>query len=178
MPALAQTVRRSCSAVGYRAQPIDGSELAEQALPLALRWASALGTELLLVRVQPWMAVQFATVNGYLPDLGALDEQAAQAAADYLEERRQQVPAGIAVRTAVLRGEPASSLIDLAEQESVDVVVMSSHGRGGVRRLVLGSVADRLVRARLSMCVVHPAAAATPPADTSATAAVGEVRQE
>ncbi|MGD9891403.1 MAG: universal stress protein [Dehalococcoidia bacterium] len=137
--------------------PLDGSSLAESALPLARSWAASLGAELLLARAQPWTAVQFAIVDGYLPDLGAPDEEAARAAADYLVEQGRHMTPGTAVRTMVLRGSPADQLLDLAERESIDAVIMTSHGRGGLRRLALGSVADRLVRAGLCVCIIHAA---------------------
>lgn len=147
--------------------PLDGSDLAEQALPLAARWAMKLDAELLLVRVQPWSAVQFAMVGGYVPDLGELDEQAAQAAAEYLEECRRRVPASVVVHLRVLRGDPAGCLLDCVEQDKVDFTIMTSRGRGGVRRLVLGSVADRLVRGRLPICIVHPAPSAPESTETA-----------
>jgi nucleotide-binding universal stress UspA family protein len=55
-----------------------------------------------------------------------------------------------------LRGIAATGLRDLIEQESIDLVVMSTHGRGGLRRLVLGSVADRLVRSGAPVLLVRP----------------------
>jgi nucleotide-binding universal stress UspA family protein len=137
--------------------PLDGSPLAEGALPLAYDWAAALGTEVVLVRVQPWVAMQMAIYDGYVPDAGRIDEEAAQAAAEYLAEVQQRAPAGVTVTTAVLRGDPATCLIDFAEAQPVDLVVMSSHGRGGLRRMVLGSVADRIVRYGLPTCIVPTA---------------------
>jgi nucleotide-binding universal stress UspA family protein len=148
--------------------PLDGSPLAEQALPLAYRWAAAFAAEVLLVRVEPWLATQVAVTDGYLPDVAAWDEQAAQAAEAYLAEIRQRAPAGVTLRANVLRGAPAITLTDYAEREQIDLTVMTSHGRGGLRRLVLGSVADRLIREGPPVCVVHPAEPEAGPAATTA----------
>ena len=53
---------------------------------------------------------------------------------------------GFEVRVAVRDGEPASSMIDLAGQQDVDLIAMSTHGRSAVKRLVLGSTARRIVQ--------------------------------
>lgn len=136
--------------------PLDGSELAEQAIPMAVRWASGLDAQLLLVRVEPWSAVLFPVADGPLPDLAEMDDQVAQAAAAYLEERRSQIPEDVDLQLHVIRGDPAGSLIDMVEREHIDLTIMTSRGRSGIRRLVLGSVADRLVRGGLPICLVHP----------------------
>lgn len=141
--------------------PLDGSALAEQALPTAFRWAAGLDAEVLLVRAQPWLALQFAAADGYMPDLGAWEEEAAQAAIAYLEEMRAQAPAGVRVRTRVLRGEPAAQLLACCEDEEIDLVVMTSRGRGTLGRLAMGSVADRMVRHGPPVCIIHPAALET-----------------
>src|SRR5262249_23020578 len=57
--------------------PLDGSAFADQALPVAYRWAAALGAEVVLASVQPWMVTRFAAYDGYMPDVAALDEEAA-----------------------------------------------------------------------------------------------------
>lgn len=151
--------------------PLDGSPLAEGALPLAYEWAAALGSTVVLVMVQPWLSTQMAIYDGYIPDAGRIEEEAAQAAAEYLAAVQQRAPAGLTVTSEVLRGDPATCLIDFAEAQPVDLVVMSSHGRGGLQRMVLGSVADRIVRHGLPTCIVQPTAAEPAIAATGAVAA-------
>jgi nucleotide-binding universal stress UspA family protein len=138
--------------------PLDGSPPAEEALPTAYDWAAALGCAVVLVRVQPWLSTQMAIDERYIPDAGRFEEEAAQAAAEYLAYLQQRAPAGLTVTSEVLRGDPAACLIEFAETQPVDLVVMSSHGRGGVGRMALGSVTDRIVRHGLPTCIV-PAAA-------------------
>ena len=67
-----------------------------------------------------------------------------QARARGLQDRASMV--GVAVRLLIWEGEPAESVLEAAAAESVSMIVVGSHGRRGVDRLVLGSVSDRVVR--------------------------------
>lgn len=139
--------------------PLDGSELAQAALPLAGELARALGATLVLVRVEPWLAAM-VPAYGYLPDLDRLDAEVEAAAAASLQEARRRLPADLGVETVVLRGAPAAALVDYARGEGrIDLVVMSTHGAGGLRRLLVGSTADRVVRAGLPALLIRPHAA-------------------
>jgi nucleotide-binding universal stress UspA family protein len=123
--------------------PLDGSALAEQILP----FAAALGipTETTYTLLQ----VVAPVVLGYAPyahtvglDERVLDEMRAEARA-YLEEIAGRLRAqGAQVRTAVVVGEPALAILDYAGEHGADLVALSTHGRGGLARLLLGSVAD------------------------------------
>ena len=61
-------------------------------------------------------------------------------AADSLKED------GIAVQTVVVSGRPAEQILDYANKNQVDLIIMSTHGRSGVSRWVIGSVTDKVVR--------------------------------
>jgi len=129
--------------------PLDGSDLSEQ----SLQWAKLLGgreAEYNLVRVTPdsipaWSHQPQADARG-TTDLAAL---AHDDAVEYLDAVKRTVEeGGLAVRTVIQDTMPAAvGILDLAERESADLVVMTTHGRGGLRRLVLGSVADKVIRA-------------------------------
>src|SRR5919202_3071227 len=130
--------------------PLDGSELAERALPCAERLAVATGATLHLVHVvelAPPLTWPFAPA--YLPgsvydDVVAQETQQATA---YLDKMRERVAAsGVHVRTEQMVGLAAPSLLDYECDAGIDLVVMSSHGRSGMARFALGSVADRLLR--------------------------------
>jgi nucleotide-binding universal stress UspA family protein len=140
--------------------PLDGSPLAEAVLEPAAALARLWGAKVSLVQiVQP---VLLATdpappfPSGYDEQLTAVQRDAAQ---DYLrgvaERLREQ---GIeATGIAVLGGATADTILDLARSERVGLVALATHGRGGVRRLALGSVADKLVRAAdVPVLVVRP----------------------
>jgi nucleotide-binding universal stress UspA family protein len=135
--------------------PLDGSALAETAIPDAAALAAALGATLTLVRVEPWMAAVVAPA-GFIGDLRRLDERAADAADAYLAGVRLKLPAGVRSEAVVLRGPAAPMLIDFAQQDHVDLIVMSTHGLGGLQRVVMGSMADRLVRSGVPTMVIRP----------------------
>jgi nucleotide-binding universal stress UspA family protein len=140
--------------------PLDGSPVAESALPLAVELATATGAQLVLLRVEPWRTVGSAPY-GTVAEFTSIEDKAAAEATSYLEGVRARLPAGLAVQTVVLRGRPSTSLVDFALYEHVDLIVMTTHGRGGVRRLVLGSVADHVVRAGVPAVLVRPQTTAT-----------------
>jgi len=123
--------------------PLDGSEHAEAALGLAGETADALDATLVLLRVvEP--ADGFAALRtAHLParSQGVLDEARA-----YLDGI-STVPS-IAARTAtrlVGAGDPAARIAAVARDENIDLIVMSTHGSGGLTRLTLGSVATSVL---------------------------------
>jgi nucleotide-binding universal stress UspA family protein len=73
------------------------------------------------------------------------------------EELRQQlesiVPEGVPCEHRLLIGDPAGEIVRLAELEDVDLIVMATHGRTGLSRLILGSVAEAVVRR--AACAVY-----------------------
>ena len=136
------------------AVPLDGSPLAEAALAPAARLAAAAGARLVLLRVQS-LPVMATMAYQYVPDLGEIDAELEQLAQQYLEGVLGRLPAGVAADIAVIRGVPAATLADYLQENAVDLVVMTTHGRGGVRRLALGSTADRLVRLGLPVLLIR-----------------------
>ena len=129
--------------------PLDGSELAERALPCAERLGVATGATLHLVHVvelAPPLTWPFAPA--YLPgsvydDVVAQETQQATA---YLDKMRERVAAGgVPVRTEQMVGYAAATLLDYERDAGIDLVVMCSHGRTGLARFALGSVAERLL---------------------------------
>ena len=124
--------------------PLDGSELAERALPCAERLATALGALLHVVRVvEPPVKPSFASPHLYDELLTAEKE----AAAAYLDGVRERLTAtNVPVRIEQPLGHAASTLLDYERDAGIDLVVMCSHGRSGIARFALGSVADRLLR--------------------------------
>jgi nucleotide-binding universal stress UspA family protein len=146
------------AAIRRVAVPLDGSHLAEAALPVAVDLARMLNARLSLIRVEPLaqsLIVPF-DLSGSVPDFATLDERIAAAAEAYLGTVRSRLPVGIKVETLVVRGSPAPTLLEVLERDRVDLVVMSTHGWGGLRRFVLGSVTERVVRAGIPTVVVRP----------------------
>src|SRR5919199_457009 len=130
--------------------PLDGSELAERALPCAARLGVATGATLHLVHVvelMPPPTGPFALA--YMPSgiHGDLVAQETQQATEYLAKMRERVAAnGVPVRTEQMLGIAAAALLDYESDAGIDLVVLCSHGRTGLARFALGSVAEHLLR--------------------------------
>jgi nucleotide-binding universal stress UspA family protein/predicted transcriptional regulator len=129
--------------------PLDGSEFGEAALPLAESLARARGLELVLARIVPWPSyLMSGGSSDYLaPDLyEQLISGEQDTANDYLATVSQRlVGQGLSVETVMRQGTAAENLLDLADELGVFAVAMATHGRGGMKRLVLGSVAEQLI---------------------------------
>jgi nucleotide-binding universal stress UspA family protein len=138
--------------------PLDGSDLAEQAIPVAATLAADLGVPVHLMRVLDVDALR-ATVQAGIHAAAAYirsHEEIQHHAEEYLAEQAQQLRnRDLTATTEVLTGSPAVTLLDAIRP--VDLVVMTTHGRGGVRRWLLGSVADKLVRAAAAPVLLVPA---------------------
>lgn len=140
--------------------PLDGSKLAESVLGPATDLARATGARLTLAQV-------VRTPTAYGPGIltlkpANLDAQRREATA-YLEAIAAPIRTdGLDVSTHVTLGKtPATAIADLAENLGADVIAMATHGHGGLKRTVLGSVTDKLLRATaLPVLVMHPSAQA------------------
>jgi nucleotide-binding universal stress UspA family protein len=127
--------------------PLDGSKLAEQVLPTVFPIAAALGCEVTLFRVLVVDTAGPFTGRWYLPQNSSF-ETADQDARSYLERLASYIKEqGIRVSTATQLGPVAKSIIDYVEGHDVDLIAMCTHGRTGIARWALGSVADRVLRA-------------------------------
>ncbi|HEY8368052.1 MAG TPA: universal stress protein [Thermodesulfobacteriota bacterium] len=122
----------------------DFSSGADAARREAIRMARLLGADLLIVHV-----VEDIVVGPEVPvaDLDRVYEaQIAWAERELAARAAEARAAGIETRTRVLRGSTPDAIVRAAEAEGASLVVVGTHGRGGVRRLLLGSVAERIVR--------------------------------
>ena len=146
--------------------PLDGSKLAECALPHAEELAKGCDTaEIILVsvteRVQGYEAVEgsaepFVLSGGgwgaavqpppqrLVPEAFGKKENQADRYLGRIAEKLESE--GVKVHTEVLLGNPAEEIIKFIEHSDTDVIVMSSHGRSGISRWTHGSVADRVFR--------------------------------
>ncbi len=145
--------------------PLDGSSLAELALPLAAEMARRFEASVTLTRVVlPPHVVSHTAGAAYASLLTGLREVALDEASAYLQGQAASLQAqGVAAGIHLVDGEPVADMIlEVAEAIAADLVVMSTHGRSGVSRWVFGSVADRLLRsARMPILLVRAAPDAT-----------------
>jgi nucleotide-binding universal stress UspA family protein len=121
--------------------PLDGSPRAEAVLPRLRRLLQAKPAEILLVQ-----AVTLP-VGVELEAAQVLAAEHAQAVS-YLEAlARRLAGEGLRARPIVRSGGAGEAILDVVEQEKPDLVAMTSHGRSGIARWILGSVAEKLLRA-------------------------------
>ncbi len=130
--------------------PLDGSALAERALPIACDIARRAGGAVHLVRAHVPIAVVGATAEGaiFSQDMLAADDALRQRAQQYIEGVATRVAAewGLRVSPITEDGSPAGLITDIAERIGADLVVITTHGAGGFAPDWLGSVADSVIR--------------------------------
>jgi nucleotide-binding universal stress UspA family protein len=148
--------------------PLDGSELAAEALQTAELLTDAFGAKVTLLRVvQPLVYPLYGEGYAYVP----YDEDAEIAEAQrYLDaEAVRLADLGLRVDTAVKVGDPSRVIGEVARGQDVDAIVMATHGSGGLSRLILGSVATGTLRHTTA-----PLLLVRPSAEGSAIAQSGE----
>jgi nucleotide-binding universal stress UspA family protein len=122
----------------------DGSETSMRAAEMAVEMAHHYGAELLAVHV-----VDEEVLREFCRVLGKDEEQArATLAADgekYLQEVRNLAEHKVRIATAVEHGTPHEALLRVAQKEKVDLIVMGKIGRRGPRRILMGSVTQRVI---------------------------------
>jgi nucleotide-binding universal stress UspA family protein len=126
--------------------PSDFSEPSKQAVTCAYEWARTFGAKLLLLHVvQPVVyPVEIFQVSGAGTTL--LDDLEHQARLDLAQLLPKSEDGTVEVRCQAVVGTPYLRIIELAAADHVDLIVMSTHGRTGLSHLVMGSVAERVVR--------------------------------
>jgi nucleotide-binding universal stress UspA family protein len=126
--------------------PTDFSELSKQGLTSALELAEAFGAKLLLLHVvepPPY------PVEGLVPSqVGTtlLDDLERQAGKDLAQMLSETPGSKVEVKRRVVVGIPYRKIIEVAEEEKSDLIVMTTHGRTGLSHLVMGSVSEKIVR--------------------------------
>ena len=121
--------------------PLDGSKLSETILPFASEIARKADAEVVVATaIQPigiWDAT--ATAINW--------EHEEKSAKDYLDSAVERLTGdGLRVRPIFLHGDASEVILEAAEKESADLITMTTHGRSGIMRWLLGSVADRVVQ--------------------------------
>lgn len=123
--------------------PLDGSTFSELALSAAREVALCDDGEILLARVDE----HYEPPPGVFVPVTALPEVARLSVGEYLQQHEQRLRAsGLKASIAVLEGKVASAIVRFAREADVDLIIMCTHGRTGLRRLLMGSVAEGVMR--------------------------------
>jgi len=127
--------------------PLDGSPLAERVLPHITALAKRMKLEVVLVRVHSLVAESYLA-DEYTPNIQRISEEIREEARGYLERKVLQVQAeGLdRVSSVLLEGNAAAEIVSFAKATSNNLVAMTTHGRSGVTRWMLGSVAEKVVK--------------------------------
>ncbi|TKJ29689.1 MAG: hypothetical protein CEE40_07560 [Chloroflexi bacterium B3_Chlor] len=160
--------------------PCDGSDLAEQAVfPYVEDLGKRTGAEVIILRViRPPVGRSGTAFRAAAPEMPISlpetpedahvarhpiyrDQEIASAEA---QARRSVAKAqtmfrekGVEVRAEVVMGDPAEEIIDFADKQDVDLIIMCSHGAGGIRRWVFGSVTEKVLRGTTTpVLVIRP----------------------
>jgi nucleotide-binding universal stress UspA family protein len=132
--------------------PTDFSEQSRHALGLAQRLARALGSELTLLHVLSEATLYdegFMSSAGVQAVIASANEWAERKLAEWADATRAE---GAPVKTAMRTGPAHREIVAAAKEMNADLIVIGTHGRGGLDRMLLGSVAERVVR--LAPCAV------------------------
>jgi nucleotide-binding universal stress UspA family protein len=147
--------------------PLDGSENSERALPHAQELARISGATLHLIQVVSHSEeLDMARGGGYSFLAAEYSQDLAQEyiaarlnrAGEYLKEAAMRLDArGIKAETAVKEGAAAENIIQYAQENGIDLIIMGTRGQGGIQRFLLGSTTDRVLRTgHLPVLVVPP----------------------
>ena len=129
--------------------PTDFSDLSANGVRYACQLASDMGAALIVFNVVA------------LDESNAVNkreiEQHKKRLEEFVAEKVADAVVGLKVRQMVDAGQPFGAIVDCAEKEGVDLIVMSSHGRSGLSRMLIGSVTDKILRGGSCPVLVVPA---------------------
>lgn len=125
--------------------PLDGSEQSEKAFEFVLEEFPDESIVLLHI-IDPVAAGYFAYEGNTIFHSGTV-ERTEEGVANFLENHVEKAEeSGVDATSEQITGEPANSIVKYAEENEIDHIVMGSHGRKGASRILLGSVAEKVVR--------------------------------
>jgi nucleotide-binding universal stress UspA family protein len=138
--------------------PLDGSPLAEEVLPWVRELAGRLFLEVRLIRVVTIPTWPYSGDDGPPLDTTAIEEELESEAAQYLETIGHRLQKnGVKTECTVLRGTPEAKIIEFSQGVEESMMALSTHGRSGLGRVLIGSVADKVIRSlEVPVMVVRP----------------------
>lgn len=136
--------------------PLDGSPLAEAVLPHAQALAKSEGAEIVIMRVPVTPSMEFLARNPAMAE--KIIEEMEEETQEYLKIETEVLKKGGTKVSSVMREGPIpETILSVADETHADVIAMSTHGRSGIQRWLMGSVADRVVHhAHIPVMLIHP----------------------
>ena len=125
--------------------PVDFSEISANAMEYAVFLASHHHAELLLLHVVEYLQ-EFEQYQILVFTSQELVEKMEQQAHEELNKLTEQIKKTVKVETVVRQGKPFVEIIKEAKEKDMDLIVMGSHGRTGISHMLMGSVAEKVVR--------------------------------
>jgi len=127
--------------------PTDFSDLSVRGVGYACQLAKGVGAEVTILNV---VIVDESGINK-----GEMEENK-QRLEEFVVKNVADIGANLRIRKVVDAGQPYGAIVDCAENERIDLIVMSSHGRSGLSRMLIGSVTDKVLRAASCPVLVVP----------------------
>ena len=148
---------------------LDGSELAEEILPLVEKQAACFQSAVILIQVisGPVQVIPATALEAGMlippsgPEIALVlkeTEEMRRQAQAYLEEKAAALrKQGIKAESVVLEGSAGQKVLEYAEHNAVDLIALATHGRSGLGRALFGSVADHVLKnAGIPLLVIRP----------------------
>ena len=125
--------------------PLDGSRLSESVLPHAKRLVELFETKVWFIHViNTGLAESFTVFKDYLSEKG---EEIIEKIRNYFSTLEKRVKeTGTSYELVIKKGNPAKTICDFASENEIELIVMSTHGHGGISSCFLGNVANKVVR--------------------------------
>jgi len=120
----------------------DGSDRTHNAVLEALRIGGATGAAVHAAYVIDAGSIESAVSGGVAPDAWALLQSEAATALAQVKSKG----VGVDVETVILEGKPADEIMNYAKEQNIDLIVVGTQGKKGIERLLLGSVAETIIR--------------------------------
>jgi nucleotide-binding universal stress UspA family protein len=137
---------------------LDGSEMSEQALPVAVELAKRFQSELFLLRVIYPLAKSYRSGLSSVSAIQKAEEQLRILAYDYLEKFTDELKKeDINTTIDSVIGVPYKEIILYTERQAIDLIVMCTRGESGISRWLLGSTTDHVIRGSRIPLIVIPA---------------------
>jgi nucleotide-binding universal stress UspA family protein len=126
--------------------PTDFSDSARHALGYGVSFAAEYGAELLLLHVVETVPMGYASELFPVPVADVFQQVSGYARTELARLAAEATQKGVAVRELVVQGKPSAEIVRVAREETVDIIVLGTHGRGVLDKALFGSTTERVVR--------------------------------